>query len=107
MEKEIRELNAKYEKLQQPLLEQQQSIIQGRAIEKTEVEGLEEYLKEDEKEKAEEAMKDTTSIPQYWLKSMQNAEILGSEITQKDQDCLKHLQNIKFRSEDNEEKDQG
>lgn len=107
MEKEIRELEAKYEKLQQPLLEKQQTIIQGRAVEKEEVEGLEEFLKEEEKEKAEEAMKDTASIPNYWLKSMQNTEILGTEITQKDQDCLKHLQNIKFRSEDNDEKDEG
>jgi hypothetical protein len=32
-------------------------------VEKEEVEGLEEYLKEGEKEKAEEAMKDTAAIP--------------------------------------------
>lgn len=107
MEKEMRELNYKYELIQKPLLEKQQTIIQGGVLEKEEVEGLEDYLKEEEKEKVEDALKDSLSIPQYWLKCMQNAEISGNEITQKDVPCLKHLQSIKFRSEDNEENKKG
>lgn len=38
---------------------------------------------------------------------MQCAEVLGTEITQKDTQCLKHLQSVKYRTESNEEKGEG
>lgn len=88
-------LEAKYQKLYQPLYTKRYDIVTGAV----EVEGAsadsEEKNKEDEKEAAEKG------VPDFWLNAMKNNEVLAEEISERDEGALKFLKDIKWFRIDN------
>lgn len=96
MEKEMEEIQKKYEKLSKPIFEEQEKIICGtRGPLDEEVKEAGKYLTVEENGKLSELLK-PKAIEGYWLKAMKNNEILNEEIKEKDQDCLKHITSMKY-----------
>ncbi|KAK9325059.1 hypothetical protein V1517DRAFT_315282 [Lipomyces orientalis] len=109
--KEILELEKKYAEKYQPLYERRAKIVAGE-VEPTEEEisaGKEEDEDKDEdedvkKEEAPEAEeeevespipKDAKGIPEFWLTAMKNVPALAETITDKDEEALKYLADIR------------
>ncbi|CAA2960524.1 nucleosome assembly 1 2 [Olea europaea subsp. europaea] len=88
-------LEARYQKLYQPLYAKRYEIVTGAV----EVEGAtadsEEKNKEDEKEAEEKG------VPDFWLTAMKNNEVLAEEISERDEGALKFLKDIKWFRIDN------
>ncbi|CAI8589824.1 unnamed protein product [Vicia faba] len=78
-------LEAKYQVLYQPLYTKRYDIVNGVA----EVEGVavETTAAEEDKEKG---------VPSFWLNAMKNNDVLGEEITERDEGALKFLKDIKW-----------
>ncbi|CAL5184623.1 unnamed protein product [Lathyrus oleraceus] len=78
-------LEAKYQILYQPLYTKRYDIVNGVA----EVEGVavETAVAEEDKEKG---------VPSFWLNAMKNNDVLGEEITERDEGALKFLKDIKW-----------
>lgn len=84
-------LEAKYQKLYQPLYSKRYDIVTGVA----EVEGVEKETSPDTEESKEKG------VPDFWLTAMKNNEVLAEEISERDEAALKYLKDIKwFRVED-------
>ncbi|KAL5768597.1 hypothetical protein ACOSQ2_015380 [Xanthoceras sorbifolium] len=82
-------LEAKYQKLYQPLYSKRYEIVNG----VTEVEGnSNEAAMDQEEDKATEEK----GVPDFWLTAMKNNEVLSEEITERDEGALKFLKDIKW-----------
>lgn len=101
-QKEVLELEKKYFKKFTPLYEKRAKIVNGAE------EPTEEEVKagEDEEEESEEAMEqdktdeletsDVKGIPEFWLSSMKQQVSLAEMITDRDEEALKHLSDIRM-----------
>eukprot|EP00258_Populus_trichocarpa_P015421 XP_006371979.1 nucleosome assembly protein 1;2 isoform X2 [Populus trichocarpa] len=81
-------LEAKYQKLYQPLYTKRYEIVNGVA----EFETKNEAAMDQEGEKAAEEK----GVPDFWLVAMKNNEVLAEEITERDEGALKYLKDIKW-----------
>ncbi|CAN8257605.1 unnamed protein product [Cochlearia groenlandica] len=81
-------LEAKYQKLYQPLYTKRYEIVNG----VVEVEGVPEEVKTEGDEKAVEEK----GVPDFWLIALKNNEITAEEITERDEGALKYLKDIKW-----------
>ncbi|XP_041004574.1 nucleosome assembly protein 1;2-like [Juglans microcarpa x Juglans regia] len=86
-------LEAKYQKLYQPLYTKRYEIVNG----VVEAEGVtDEAATEGEDKAAEEK-----GVPEFWLTAMKNNEVLAEEISERDEGALKYLRDIKWCRIDN------
>lgn len=85
-------LEAKYQKLYQPMYTKRYEIVNGV------VEGApNEVAMDQEEDKAAEEK----GVPDFWLTAMKNNDVLSEEITERDEGALKFLKDIKwFRIDD-------
>ncbi|KDO48190.1 hypothetical protein CISIN_1g017359mg [Citrus sinensis] len=85
-------LEAKYQKLYQPMYTKRYEIVNGV------VEGApNEVAMDQEEDKATEEK----GVPDFWLTAMKNNDVLSEEITERDEGALKFLKDIKwFRIDD-------
>jgi nucleosome assembly protein 1-like 1 len=87
-------LEAKYQKLYQPLYTKRYEIVNG----VLEVEGVtNEVATDQEEDKASEEK----GVPEFWLNAMKNNEVLAEEISERDEGALKFLRDIKWCRIDN------
>ncbi|KAK6941361.1 Nucleosome assembly protein (NAP) [Dillenia turbinata] len=82
-------LEAKYQKLYQPLYTKRYEVVNG----VVEVEGVttEPTMNQDDDKSAGER-----GIPDFWLNAMKNNEVLAEEISERDEGALKFLKDIKW-----------
>ncbi|CAB4318598.1 unnamed protein product [Prunus armeniaca] len=85
-------LEAKYQKLYQPLYSKRYEIVNG----VVEAEGATTEAANQEDNAAEEK-----GVPDFWLNAMKNNEVLAEEITERDEGALKYLRDIKWFRIDN------
>ncbi|CAN1168695.1 Nucleosome assembly protein 1;2 [Linum perenne] len=85
--KERRALEAKYQKLYEPLYTERYEVVNGIK----EVDGVSSEASEDQEadKRAEKGVRD------FWLIAMKNNEVLAEEITERDEAALKFLRDIK------------
>ncbi|XP_027126538.1 nucleosome assembly protein 1;4 [Coffea eugenioides] len=81
-------LEAKYQKLYEPLYTKRYQIVNG----VLEVEGVGDASKGDEGDKGTEEK----GVPNFWLMAMKTNEILAEEISERDEEALKYLKDIKW-----------
>ncbi|KAK4395113.1 Nucleosome assembly protein 1 [Sesamum angolense] len=86
-------LEAKYQKLYEPLYTKRFEIVNGIV----EVEGVAEASKEQEETQANEGK----GVPEFWLTAMKTNDILSEEISERDEEALKYLKDIKWCKIDN------
>ncbi|KAF7806734.1 nucleosome assembly protein 1;3-like isoform X2 [Senna tora] len=79
-------LEAKYQKLYQPLYTKRYDIVNGVA----EVEGVAAEAAADTEEDKEKG------VPAFWLNAMKNNDVLAEEISERDEAALKYLKDIKW-----------
>ncbi|KAL2554924.1 Nucleosome assembly protein 1-2 [Forsythia ovata] len=79
-------LEAKYQKLYEPLYSKRYEIVNG----VVEVE-----------EQGEDKTKEDKGVPDFWLMAMKTNEILAEEISERDEEALKYLKDIKWCRIDN------
>jgi nucleosome assembly protein 1-like 1 len=103
-QEEVLELEKKYFGKFTPLYERRSTIVNG-AVEPTEAEieagkEDEEEDEEDEETKEEESKKEEgapqNGIPEFWLSAMKNQISLAEMITERDEEALKHLTDIRM-----------
>ncbi|XP_021910964.1 nucleosome assembly protein 1;3-like, partial [Carica papaya] len=82
-------LEAKYQKLYQPLYAKRYDIVNG----VVEVEGT---PNESEMDQGEDAATEEKGVPDFWLIAMKNNEVLSDEITERDEGALHYLKDIKW-----------
>ncbi|PKU82383.1 nucleosome assembly protein 1;1 isoform X1 [Dendrobium catenatum] len=82
-------LEAKYQKLYEPLYTKRYEIVNGLV----EVEGVDESA---EDTAAEDKTNEGKGVPDFWLTAMKTNEVLSEEIHERDEDALKHLKDIKW-----------
>ncbi|XP_011078000.2 LOW QUALITY PROTEIN: nucleosome assembly protein 1;2 [Sesamum indicum] len=85
-------LEAKYQKLYQPLYTKRHEIVTG----VVEVEGG-----INDTEATNQADGDEKGVPDFWLTAMKNNEVLAEEINERDEGALKFLNDIKWSRIDN------
>jgi len=99
--KELQELEKKYESLYQPLIDRRQDIVSGSAEPKPEelVEEKKEEAKAAEPKKEVESKKEEEQnikgVPEFWLTALKHHEDFGAMITDADEGALKHLTDIR------------
>ncbi|XP_074302244.1 nucleosome assembly protein 1;4-like [Silene latifolia] len=86
-------LEAKYQKLYKPLYTKRYEIVNG----VVEVDGV---ANEATQEQGEEKASEEKGVPNFWLTAMQTNEILSEEITERDEEALKYLKDIKWARND-------
>lgn len=86
-------LEAKYQKLYEPLYTKRYEIVNG----VTEVEGVKNESAVDQGENATEEK----GVPDFWLTAMKTNEVLSEEISERDEGALKYLKDIKWCRIDN------
>lgn len=103
-QEEVLELEKKYFGKFTPLYERRATIVNG-GVEPTEdeveagkedEEEDEEETKEAEEKKEEEEGEPTTGIPEFWLSAMKNQISLAEMITERDEEALKQLTDIRM-----------
>jgi len=100
-EKELAELEKKYEALYAPLYSRRSAIVKGESEpapeELVEEKKEEKQEKPAEKESKKEEPKDETvkGIPEFWVETLKHHEEFGAFITDKDEEALKHLIDLK------------
>ncbi|KAI3989267.1 hypothetical protein MKX01_004816 [Papaver californicum] len=83
-------LEAKYQKMYEPLYSQRFDIVNG----VVEVDGVaKEVVADKEADKDAEVEK---GVPDFWLNAMKTNEVLAEEITERDEGALKYLKDIKW-----------
>ncbi|KAJ1382202.1 Nucleosome assembly protein [Sesbania bispinosa] len=87
------QLEAKYQKLYEPLYTKRYEIVNG----VVEVEGVTNEAAVEEESGASEGK----GVPNFWLTAMKTNEILTDEITERDEGALKYLKDIKWCRIDN------
>lgn len=109
-QEEVLQLEKKYFAKFTPLYEKRAEIINGKAEPtEQEIEAGEEDEEEDEdaekpegtdaaaeKEKSAESNEDVSGIPEFWLSAMKNQISLAEMITDRDEQALKHLIDIRM-----------
>lgn len=92
-------LEAKYQKLYEPLYSKRYKIVNG----EVEVEGAPKESTEETPadEKTPESTADEKGVPNFWLTAMKNNEVLVEEIQERDEAALKYLKDIKWCRIDN------
>ncbi|KAJ5693340.1 Nucleosome assembly protein (NAP) [Penicillium macrosclerotiorum] len=101
LQEEVLELEKKYFAKFSPLYERRSTIVNG-SVEPTDTEveagkeGEEEETKEGEEEKKEEEGEPMNGIPEFWLSAMKNQLSLAEMITDRDEEALKHLTDIRM-----------
>nr|XP_043623265.1 nucleosome assembly protein 1;4-like isoform X5 [Erigeron canadensis] len=80
-------LELKYQKLYEPLYSKRYDIVNG-VVEVDEV--------KDEAAADQTDGKDEKGVPDFWLTAMKTHEILAEEISERDEDALKYLKDIKW-----------
>ncbi|XP_071715862.1 nucleosome assembly protein 1;4-like [Rutidosis leptorrhynchoides] len=80
-------LELKYQKLYEPLYSKRYDIVNG----VVEVEAL-----KDEAATDQAGDKEEKGVPDFWLTAMKTNEILAEEISERDEDALKYLKDIKW-----------
>ncbi|KAK6911909.1 Nucleosome assembly protein (NAP) [Dillenia turbinata] len=81
-------LEAKYQKLYEPLYTKRFEIVNG----VVEVEGVTKVGSKDQDDKAPEEK----GVPNFWLTAMKTNEVLAEEISARDEEALKYLKDIKW-----------
>ncbi|KAJ5095151.1 Nucleosome assembly protein 1 [Penicillium argentinense] len=102
-QEEVLELEKKYFAKFTPLYERRSTIVNG-GVEptETEIEAGKEDEEEDEnetketEEKKEDQGESTAGIPEFWLSAMKNQISLAEMITDRDEEALKHLTDIRM-----------
>ncbi|KAJ5402998.1 uncharacterized protein N7487_008894 [Penicillium crustosum] len=101
-QEEVLELEKKYFGKFTPLYERRSTIVNG-GVEPTEAEveaGKEDELSDEEEETKEEPKKEegeaANGIPEFWLSAMKNQISLAEMITERDEEALKHLTDIRM-----------
>ncbi|KAG4990694.1 hypothetical protein AAZX31_09G062100 [Glycine max] len=84
--KEKEALEAKYQKLYQPLYTKRYEIVNG----VIEVEGAANETTDESEEDKEKG------VPSFWLNAMKNNDVLAEEISERDEGALKFLKDIKW-----------
>ncbi|XP_019173464.1 PREDICTED: nucleosome assembly protein 1;2-like isoform X2 [Ipomoea nil] len=87
-------LEAKYQKLYQPLYTKRYEIVNG--IVEVEGEKAEAVSMDQEDDKTAEK-----GVPHFWVTAMKNNEVLAEEITERDEGALEYLKDIKWSRIDN------
>ncbi|CAF2107204.1 unnamed protein product [Brassica napus] len=82
-------LEAKYEKLYQPLYAKRYEIVNGT----TEIELTPEDTKMDE---GDDKTAEEKGVPSFWLTALQNNEVTSEEVTEHDEEALEYLKDIKW-----------
>ncbi|CAH8391762.1 unnamed protein product [Eruca vesicaria subsp. sativa] len=82
-------LEAKYEKLYEPLYAKRYDIVNGT----TEIELTPEDTKMDE---GEDKTAEEKGVPSFWLTALQNNDVTSEEVTEGDEEALKYLKDIKW-----------
>ncbi|GMH22045.1 hypothetical protein Nepgr_023888 [Nepenthes gracilis] len=82
-------LEAKYQKLYEPLYTKRYEIVNG----VVEVEGI---TSDSAMEQEVDSSPEEKGVPNFWLNSMKNHEVLAEEITERDEGALKYLKDIKW-----------
>uniref|UniRef100_A0A2N9HJT3 Nucleosome assembly protein n=1 Tax=Fagus sylvatica TaxID=28930 RepID=A0A2N9HJT3_FAGSY len=82
-------LEAKYQKLYEPLYTKRYDIVNG----VVEVEGV---TTEADVDQEEDKATGEKGVPDFWLTAMKTNEVLAEEITERDEEALKHLKDIKW-----------
>ncbi|KAL8250078.1 hypothetical protein R6Q59_033771 [Mikania micrantha] len=80
-------LEAKYQKLYAPLYSKRYDIVNG-------VEG--DAANDESAMDADDKAKEEKGVPSFWLNAMKNNEILVEEISERDEEALKYLKDIKW-----------
>ncbi|KAH7857340.1 hypothetical protein Vadar_011508 [Vaccinium darrowii] len=86
-------LEAKYQKLYEPLYTKRYEVVNG----VVEVEGVTTEAAMDEEDKEAEEK----GVPSFWVTAMKTNEVLAEEISERDEEALKYLKNIKWCRLDN------
>lgn len=81
-------LEAKYQKLYQPLYNKRYEIVTGAV----EAEGVTTEASTNEEDKDAEEK----GVPGFWLNALKNNDVLSEEITERDEGALKYLKDIKW-----------
>uniref|UniRef100_A0A5B6Z1U6 Nucleosome assembly protein 14 n=1 Tax=Davidia involucrata TaxID=16924 RepID=A0A5B6Z1U6_DAVIN len=81
-------LEAKYQKLYEPLYTQRYEIVNG--VVEVGVSGEATVNQEDDKATEEKG------VPDFWLTAMKTNEVLAEEISERDEEALKYLKDIKW-----------
>ncbi|MCH96731.1 nucleosome assembly protein 1-like 1-like, partial [Trifolium medium] len=87
------QLQAKYQKLYEPLYTKRYEIVNG----VIDVEGITNEAAVGEENKVAEEK----GVPSFWLTAMKTNETLAEEITERDEEALKYLKDIKWFKLDN------
>ncbi|KAL5728745.1 Nucleosome assembly protein 1 [Ranunculus cassubicifolius] len=87
-------LEAKYQKLYEPLYSKRYDIVNG----VVEVEGV---TNEAADNKEEDKAIEGKGVPDFWLNAMKTNEVLTDEISERDEEALKFLKDIKWYRIDN------
>ncbi|KAH9611263.1 hypothetical protein KSS87_008936 [Heliosperma pusillum] len=83
-------LEAKYQKLYEPLYTKRYEIVNG----VVEVEGV--VVNEAKPDQGEENAAEEKGVPNFWLTALKTNEVLSEEITERDEGALKYLKDIKW-----------
>ncbi|KAK9074993.1 hypothetical protein SSX86_003312 [Deinandra increscens subsp. villosa] len=78
-------LEAKYQKLYAPLYSKRYDIVNG----------VEVGVNDESPMDADDKSKEEKGVPNFWLNAMKNNEILAEEISERDEEALKYLKDIK------------
>lgn len=84
-------LEAKYQKLYEPLYTKRYEIVNG----VIEVEGIAEVEATEEKA-TDDKTSEQKGVPEFWLTAMKTNEVLAEEIQERDEGALKYLKDIKW-----------
>ncbi|KAK1416891.1 hypothetical protein QVD17_26010 [Tagetes erecta] len=82
-------LELKYQKLYEPLYAKRYDIVNG-------VVEVDELKDETTTDQADGNTKEVKGVPDFWLTAMKSNEILAEEITERDEEALKYLKDIKW-----------
>lgn len=88
-------LEAKYQKMYQPLFTRRYEIVNGLV----EVEGLTSDVAAEGKEEDKKA--EEKGVPDFWLTALKSNEVIVEEISERDEGALKYLKDIKWCRIDN------
>ncbi|KAK1434214.1 hypothetical protein QVD17_11133 [Tagetes erecta] len=80
-------LEAKYQKLYAPLYSKRYDIVNGVEVD---------AVKDESAMDADDQSKEEKGVPNFWLNAMKNNEILTEEISERDEEALKYLKDIKW-----------
>ncbi|KAI8350771.1 hypothetical protein B0O80DRAFT_126393 [Mortierella sp. GBAus27b] len=102
--KEILALEKKYLELYTPLYQRRAELVSGKsnptneevAAGNSDDEGNEDEEEEDKDDDDKDAQHTTEGVPNFWLVALKNNSMLKEAITQRDEDALKHLVDIRL-----------